>query len=59
MKMLVHTGTGTFFGVDDDVYVIDTDDLSDEDLEAFIEGWDSNIRRICERSGKVITSNDL
>lgn len=36
-KIIFHAGTGTYFGLDDDVYVIDTDDVSAELLQAFYE----------------------
>ena len=28
-KIIYHMGTGTYFGLDDDVYVIDTDDMTE------------------------------
>lgn len=28
-KIIYHMGTGTYFGLDDDVYIIDTDDMTE------------------------------
>jgi len=36
-KIIYHMGTGTYFGLDDDVFVIDTDELRkyfNEDIDA-------------------------
>jgi len=32
-KIIYHMGTGTYFGLDDDVFVIDTDEVT-EDIDA-------------------------
>ena len=29
-KIIYHVGTGTYFGLDDDVFVIDTDEVTEE-----------------------------
>jgi len=35
MKIILHAGTGTYFGADDGVYLIETDDIPDFDPETF------------------------
>ena len=39
-KILYHLGTGTYFGLDDDVVVFDTDDYPASVIEDFYEGMD-------------------
>lgn len=59
MKLLVHTGTGTFFDIDDDVYLVDTDNLTDEEVMAFIEGWDKGIVDVTLEKGQRVLVDDL
>lgn len=59
MKLLVHTGTGTFFGIDDGVYVVDTDNLTDEEVMAFIEGWDKELVDVTLDKGQRVLVDDL
>lgn len=59
MKLLVHTGTGTFFEIDDGVYIVDTDNLNDEEVMAFIEGWDKDLVDITLEKGQRVLVDDL
>jgi hypothetical protein len=59
MKFIVHTDTSTFFDLDNNVCVVNTDAMTDEEIEAFIEGWDSEIREISNRLGRPLSSEDL
>jgi hypothetical protein len=38
--ILVHAGTGTFFSVDDEAFVVNVSDLNDEEFEQFFEEED-------------------
>lgn len=52
-KIIVHLGTGTYFGLDDGTYIIDTQDMGDEfdpdtfeaDMEALVEQYGTTLRR--------------
>lgn len=48
-KIIIHTGTGTYFGLDDGVYVVDTDDF-DFDPDSFEE----NLSDIVEKYGQSL-----
>lgn len=37
MRIIVHAGTGTYFDVEDGVYVVDVDDIPDFDPDVFDE----------------------
>jgi len=56
-KIIYHMGTGTYFGLDDDVFVIDTDELRkyfNEDIDA--ELMDLEGDEIAVYWGKRITN---
>jgi hypothetical protein len=52
-KIIYHLGTGTYFGLDDDVVVIDTDELADDTDH---ELMDSHGAEIAVGFGKRITN---
>jgi hypothetical protein len=52
-KIIYHMGTGTYFGLDDDVVVIDTDEVT-EDIDA--ELMDAEGDEIAVYWGKRITN---
>jgi len=53
---IVHLGTGTILMAQDDVVVIDTDDLTDEERDALGDemDWDKDFADIAERKGTDI-----
>ena len=41
MKLIYHAGTQTYFDASDDVYIINTEDLTTTELQALEDGDDS------------------
>ena len=52
-KIIYHLGTGTYFGLDNDVVVIDTEEVS-EDIDGYVMERFGNT--IAKRFGKRITN---
>lgn len=58
-KIVYHMGTGTYFGLDDDVYIIDTDvvpevltaDLMDEQGDEIALQWGQKVQNIAVIEG--------
>lgn len=40
---LVHTGTGTFFDANDDVYILNTSDIPEDKMEQALEDLDNDM----------------
>lgn len=59
MKLIVHAGTGTVINADDDVYVIETDSLTDADTNLIEDGNDTEIAEVAKRNGRRISSPEL
>ena len=58
-KLIYHMGTGTYFGVDDDVYVIDLDEVTDPiDAEVMDNEGDEIATHWGRRLVGVITGTD-
>lgn len=55
MKLLVHRGTGTVINLDDDVFVIETDNLTDQENDIIESGSDSGIAEVAHRAGTRLT----
>ena len=55
MKLLVHRGTGTVINLDDDVFVIETDNLTDQENDIIESGSDSGIAEVAYRAGTPIS----
>lgn len=47
-RLIYHAGTGTYFDADDDVYIIDTKDLGESELEALDDDDDSVLEFVVE-----------
>ena len=47
--MVVHAGTGTYFSVDSDAYVIDVSKLTDQEFNQFFE--DEDLDPVIEKCG--------
>ena len=55
--MAVHTGTGTYFAIDRDAYVIDTSKLTDEEFDQLQE--DDDVEAIVEKYGFQLSDDFL
>lgn len=60
MKLIIHAGTGTIIDLDDDVFYLDTNDLSVDQKKAILED-DSNeeIVNLASEKGRRLTSDAL
>jgi hypothetical protein len=51
MKLIIHAGTGTVIPADDEVFIVDTDNLTDEENALIEYGSDSNAGEVARRAG--------
>lgn len=59
-KLIYHSGTGTYFDVNDDVFVIDARKLSDDERKALDDGDDSILDFVIEDGrGKPLFVSDM
>jgi hypothetical protein len=51
--ILVHAGTGTFFSVDDEAFLVNVSDLNDAEVEQFFE--EEDVEPIVDKYGFKLT----
>lgn len=54
-KLIYHMGTGTYFGLDDDVVIIDTDEVPQDRLDDL---YDTDDPTVAEQYGRELTGID-
>lgn len=53
MKFIYHAGTGTYITIDDDVYVVDEDDMTETELVGLEEGDEVTVFEFVIESGRA------
>ena len=60
MKLIIHAGTGTIIDLDDDVFYLDTNDLSVDQKKAILEDdSDEEIINLASEKGRRLTKDAL
>lgn len=60
MKLIVHTGTGTIIDADDQVFVLDMSQLTDEERkETLVDQNDDLIVRLAKIRGRALSNENL
>lgn len=59
MKLIYHIGTGTIIDIDNDVYIIDTDDMTETENQALEEGDDHILEDVVETGRGTLLVNAL